>query len=161
MTSPRCDLWEITWEQFPYDRKYKELKLDHVGHLHFLGVVFLQRCSAAREEDGPNLSADQQKLTVSICSIIFSTRKWCAISLRSLAPPAVGSVSLVFHPLCSTFCSIALAVLNLDGNRHVRNWDWADCVIWVSTRCLDWYGTSLNTVRHKHFSILNERILLC
>ena len=45
----------------PYDRKYKELKLDHVGHLHFLGVVFLQRCSAAREEDGPNLSADQQK----------------------------------------------------------------------------------------------------
>ena len=154
-------LKNITWGQFLMTGNTRNWSWIMLG-IYIFWVLFSCKDAAPHEKRmGPTWVQINKKLTVSICSILFSTRKWCAISLRSLVPPAVGSVSLVFHPLCSTFCSIALAVLNLDGNRHVRNWDWADCVIWVSTRCLDWYGTSLNTVRHKHLSILNERILLC
>ena len=175
MTSPRCDLWEITWEQFPYDRKYKELQLDHIRHLHFLGVVFLQKMQ------WPVPHEKRMVPTPTWAQINESLRFPYAASSSQQESDVLLAYDHWYLLLWDQYLSLPSSILNflfycfgcLDGNRHVTNWDWDYALLnrlcnlslnkvlfgLVGDKFVEhWWGTNISVYRMRELCVMLERI---
>jgi len=158
-----------------YDRKYKELQLDHIRHLHFLGVVFLQKMQ---------WPVPHEKRMV-------PTPTWAQINESLRFPYAAAScqqesdVLLAYEHwyllLWDQYLSLPSSILNflfycfgcLDGNRHVTNWDWDYALLnrlcnlslnkvlfgLVGDKFVEhWWGTNISVYRMRELCVMLERI---
>jgi len=158
-----------------YDRKYKELQLDHIRHLHFLVVVFLQKMQ---------WPVPHEKRMV-------PTPTWAQINESLRFPYAASScqqesdVLLAYEHwyllLWDQYLSLPSSILNflfycfgcLDGNRHVTNWDWDYALLnrlcnlslnkvlfgLVGDKFVEhWWGTNISVYRMRELCVMLERI---